>query len=130
GGGVLSKSLVVQENIKFLNSKYDYDKTAYIERVRVALQSVNKALQGTKSLDKEIRKKIIKLLVSSWKKVKYKQEIKTTLQDIDKDFVKALESSEKFSRYISQVLSIRQVQPSEEITNVYNTIKSHHGLSK
>lgn len=101
--GLLSRSISVRENIAFLNSKPDYDKSIYISHMSDALNFIRERVSHNKSED--VAKRISTIVTGAWADIKYKDDIRKELEWEDSRYARALDDEKELFRYIREVAS-------------------------
>ena len=104
--GLLSRVLVINETVRFLNSIEDYDTSVYAFRIKDVFDFFHSRLIKT-NVDKESRQQLIDMLVPIWNDVKHKEVVARLLRH-DARFVSALESKDKLNNYIVYTVPVRQ----------------------
>lgn len=105
--GLISRAMVIEETVRFLNSIKNYDKDVYTYRIKDVFSFFHSRLIKT-SVDRVSREELASILVPVWKEVKYKDEIKKLLIK-DGRFISSLDSKETLAKYITYVVPARQV---------------------
>lgn len=106
--GLVSRALVIEETIRFLNEADDYDKDIYVSRVKDVLDFFHSRLIKMARLPTQTKQELAQLLLPAWSSVQYKDEI-IKLMKHDARFMEALNGGEKaFNIYLSYRVPIRR----------------------
>lgn len=89
--GLLSRALVLQEVVSFINSKHDYNKDAYIEKVTGALNFILDRAANVKG-DKTFTD-ISRIMTATWSKIKYKDGIKEFMFENRKEYLQSIDDT-------------------------------------
>lgn len=106
-GGLISRALVAEETVRFLNSVEDYDEEVYVFRVKDVFDFFHSRLLKT-NIDNESRRKLVEILVPVWEQVKHKKSV-INLMKRDARFLTALGNKDSLNNYISYFVPIRRV---------------------
>lgn len=104
--GLISRVLVIEETVRFLNSVKDYDEDVYAYRVKDVFEFFHSRLLKTE-VDEASRNKIVSKLIPVWRDVKYKDDVARLLRR-DARFVTALSSEDRLHRYITRTIPIKR----------------------
>lgn len=104
--GLISRALVIEETVRFLNTTKNYDREVYAYRVKDVLSFFHSRLIKT-NIDKTSRQKLIDILVPVWRDVKYQEDVRGMLPK-DAWFINALNNKEALNKYIAYVVPTRQ----------------------
>lgn len=99
-GGVLSRAYVLKGTVNFLNSQDDYSKKVYISKVVKALTLLMEYFIRASDVDEQTTKQVVSIILFSWRKLKYKREIKPILAT--KFPIAILTSQARLDEYISE----------------------------
>lgn len=111
--GLLSRALVIEETVRFLNTTKNYDMDIYANRVKDVLDFFHSRLIKMPRLSKETRKQLTDILVPIWKDVRNKERVTWLLRD-DPRFIKALDSAEGLNKYFNYIVPARRILSSAE----------------
>lgn len=112
--GLLSRMLVVQETVSFMNSVEDYDEDVYVQRVKSVFDFFHSRLVKTR-VDSESRRKIADVLVPAWRNVKHKERIVKLLKH-DARFIESLSSKSALNKYIARIVPLKNALSRAEMT--------------
>lgn len=120
--GLLSRSLVMRENVKFLNSRIRYDRSVYINHMLDAMKFLSTRMSHIK--DRGVAREIVEIVVDAWRRTKYKKEISAQMGEVNKGFVKVLDSVDSLTKYINAIAYIDQKRADISVVMpVYNQEK-------
>lgn len=97
--GLISRALVIEETVRFLNTTKNYDADVYAARVKDVFDFFHSRLIKTAGLNRSVRQRLIGLLVPAWAGVKHKEEVARLLRH-DARFIAALESEDSLDDYL------------------------------
>jgi glycosyltransferase involved in cell wall biosynthesis len=106
--GLISRALVIEETVNFLNAAKNYNKAVYVARVKDVFDFFHSRLIKTSGLTRQVRQKLIGILVTEWAAVKYKSEI-TRLLRHDARFIEALKSERTLNAYLQYRVPTRRI---------------------
>lgn len=104
--GVISRAMVIEETVRFLNSLEDYDEDVYAFRVKDVFDFFHSRLVKTE-LDDESKAKVISILVPVWSQVKHKEAVSRLLRH-DARFVAAMADESKLYYYMTRTIPVKQ----------------------
>lgn len=105
--GLLSRAMVIEETVRFLNTTKNYDKDVYVMRVKDVFDFFHSRLIKTTGINADVRRQLVSKLVTAWSAVKYKDAISVKLRH-DARFVTALESETSLNTYIQYRVPTRR----------------------
>ena len=105
--GLISRSLVIEETVRFLNSVDNYDAEVYAFRVKDVLEFFHSRLIKMK-VDEDTQQKLINALIPAWKQVKYKDDVRRRLRHHGR-FISALDNETKLRHYMTYIVPARRV---------------------
>lgn len=123
--GLLSRSMVLRETVKFLNSKPDYDSEVYTIRVADALIFLQNRLQYVK--DRSTIQTISRTITDTWKDVQYQREVLVSLKGLGLDggFINSLISRSKMTSYMKQASGKRHNSATRYIKMIIRATLPH-----
>ena len=105
--GLISRAMVIEETVRFLNTTKNYDKDVYASRVKDVFDFFHSRLIKTKNIDARTKQQLAEILVPAWRKAKHKDEIMVILKH-DARFMASLRSEKAFRRYVTVTVPMRR----------------------
>ncbi len=105
--GILSRALVFEETVRFMNSVEDYNKEMYKKRIYRVLNFIYSRIVKTPKLTRSDYVKIGEALIGTWSKAQYKDEILASFGN-SKRFEKSLSSVNGFIEYVRFVMPAKR----------------------